>query len=35
MLQGGGLVQIAPQIGVLGFWLVAGFSVALKLFRWK
>jgi len=35
MLQGGGLVQIAPQIGVLGFWLVAGFSLALKLFRWK
>jgi len=35
MLQGGGLAQIAPQTAVLGFWMVAGFSAALKMFRWK
>jgi ABC-type multidrug transport system permease subunit len=35
MLQGGGLAQVAPQAGVLGVWLVVGFTLALKLFRWK
>jgi ABC-type multidrug transport system permease subunit len=35
MLQGGGLAQIASQIGVLAVWMVAGFALALKLFRWK
>jgi ABC-2 type transport system permease protein len=35
MLQGGGLVQVAPQIGVMGVWMVLGFALALKLFRWK
>ena len=35
MLQGAGLVQVAPQIGVLVAWLVVSFTLALKLFRWR
>jgi ABC-2 type transport system permease protein len=35
MLQGASLAQLAPQITVLGGWLVICFAVALKLFRWK
>jgi ABC-type polysaccharide/polyol phosphate export permease len=35
MLQGAGLVQLAPQLGVLTVWLVVCFALALKLFRWK
>jgi ABC-2 type transport system permease protein len=35
MLQGAGLVQLAPQLGVLTAWLVVCFGLALKLFRWK
>ena len=35
MLQGGSLAQVAPQMGVLGAWLVLCFMLALKLFRWR
>jgi ABC-2 type transport system permease protein len=35
MLQGAGLAQLAPQLGVLTAWLVVCFSLALKLFRWR
>jgi ABC-type multidrug transport system permease subunit len=35
MLQGGSLAQVAPQMGVLGAWLVLCFTLALKLFRWR
>ena len=35
MLQGAGLTQLAPQLGVLMAWLVICFSLALKLFRWR
>ncbi len=35
MLQGANLVQVAPQMGVLGAWLVVCFLLALKLFRWR
>ena len=35
MLQGAGLVQVAPQLGILGGWLVVCFLLALKLFRWR
>ena len=35
MLQGAGLSQLAPQMAVLSVWLVACFSLALKLFRWR
>ena len=35
MLQGAGLAQLAPQMGVLAAWLVVCFALALKLFRWR
>jgi ABC-type multidrug transport system permease subunit len=35
MLEGVGFTQLAPQIGVLSFWLVVCFALALKLFRWR
>lgn len=35
MLQGAGLVQLAPQLGTLAAWLVVCFALALKLFRWR
>src|SRR5271157_341733 len=35
MLQGAGLAQVAPQLGVLGAWLLVCFTLALKLFRWR
>jgi ABC-type multidrug transport system permease subunit len=35
MLQGAGLGQLLPQLGVLGAWLVICFVLALKLFRWR
>ena len=35
MLQGANLVQLAPQLGVLSFWLLVCFVLALKLFRWR
>jgi ABC-type multidrug transport system permease subunit len=35
MLQGANLAQIAPQIGVIAFWLVICFALAMKLFRWR
>jgi ABC-2 type transport system permease protein len=35
MLQGAGLAQVAPEMGVLAAWLVMCFIVALKLFRWR
>jgi ABC-2 type transport system permease protein len=35
MLQGAGLAEMLPQIGILGAWLVVCFSLALTLFRWR
>lgn len=35
MLQGAGLVDLAPKLGVLVAWAVVCFPIALKLFRWK
>ena len=35
ILQGAGLVQIAPQLGILGAWLIVCFALALWLFRWR
>jgi ABC-type polysaccharide/polyol phosphate export permease len=35
MLQGASLAQVAPQIGILGLWLIVCFALALKLFRWR
>ncbi|MES1244714.1 MAG: ABC transporter permease [Acidobacteriota bacterium] len=35
MNEGHGLVQIAPQLGILAAWGIACFAIALKIFRWK
>ena len=35
MLQGAGLLDLAPQLAVLAGWLVVCFGLALKLFRWR
>src|SRR5579864_9556795 len=35
MLQGSNLAQMAPQVGIIVFWLVICFALALKLFRWR
>ncbi len=35
MLQGSGIVQLAPQLGILACWTIVCFSVALKIFRWR
>lgn len=35
MLEGGTLVSVSGQLAVLGVWLVGGFLVALKIFRWS
>jgi ABC-type multidrug transport system permease subunit len=35
MLQGAGLAQTAPQMGILAVWLIVCFALALKLFRWR
>ncbi|HEV7965999.1 MAG TPA: ABC transporter permease [Candidatus Acidoferrales bacterium] len=35
MLQGANLAQVAPQVGIIAFWLVICFALALKLFRWR
>jgi len=35
MLQGSNLARMAPQVGIMAFWLVACFALALKLFRWR
>jgi ABC-2 type transport system permease protein len=35
MLQGSNMAQMAPQVGIIVFWLVICFALALKLFRWR
>jgi ABC-2 type transport system permease protein len=35
MLQGSNLTQTAPQVGIIIFWLVICFALALRLFRWR
>jgi ABC-type multidrug transport system permease subunit len=35
MLQGAELPQVAPQIAILGGWVVVCFTIALKIFRWR
>jgi ABC-2 type transport system permease protein len=35
MLQGANLAQMAPQVGIITFWLVICFALALRLFRWR
>jgi ABC-2 type transport system permease protein len=35
LLQGAGLLQVAPQLATLAVWLVACFALSMKLFRWR
>jgi ABC-2 type transport system permease protein len=35
ILQGAHLPQLASQLGVMVFWMLACFALALKLFRWR
>lgn len=35
VLDGDGLVQLAPQLGVLGAWAAASSGLALAIFRWQ
>lgn len=35
MLQGTGLGQLLPELGVLSAWFLVCFSIALKVFRWR
>jgi ABC-2 type transport system permease protein len=35
MLQGSNLARMAPQFGIMLFWLAVCFALALKLFRWR
>lgn len=35
MLEGAGLARVGPELVVIGGWLVVGFLLALRLFRWR
>lgn len=35
MLQGATLPGVIPQLSILLLWLIVGFALALKLFRWR
>ena len=35
MLQGAGFAQLAPQMAILGCWMVVCFTLALRIFRWR
>jgi hypothetical protein len=35
MIQGLSMAQLGWQIAVMMCWLVLGFSIALRLFRWR
>ncbi|HEX3233080.1 MAG TPA: ABC transporter permease [Gemmatimonadales bacterium] len=35
MLRGAGLDQVLPELLVIGAWLIVGFTVAVRVFRWR
>jgi ABC-type multidrug transport system permease subunit len=35
MLEGAGLVSLAPDLGLLALWGTVSFAIALKIFRWQ
>jgi ABC-2 type transport system permease protein len=35
MLRGAGLAQVLPELLVIGAWLVVGFTLAVRVFRWR
>lgn len=35
MLQGAGIGQLVPELAILTGWMVVGFAIALRIFRWR
>jgi hypothetical protein len=35
MLQAADFSQLAPELSILGAWLLVCFALALRLFRWR
>ena len=35
MLEGAGLVRLAPELAIIAAWLVGSFVLAVRLFRWR
>jgi ABC-2 type transport system permease protein len=35
LLRGASLPSLAPQLAILAVWMIVGFGVALKIFRWR
>ena len=35
MLEGAGLARLAPELAVIGAWLVGSFLLAVRIFRWR
>jgi ABC-type multidrug transport system permease subunit len=35
MLQGAGWGVVAPELGILALWMIACFTIALRIFRWR
>lgn len=35
MLQGTGLGQMMPQVGLLAIWFIVPFAISLRIFRWR
>ncbi len=33
--EGKGLIDVAPQIGILGVWLIVIYAIAFRVFRWE
>lgn len=35
MLEGAGWMRLAPELAIIGCWLVVSFVIALRVFRWR
>jgi hypothetical protein len=35
MLQGAGWSVVAPELGILALWMIACFTISLRIFRWR
>ena len=35
MLEGASLLQVAPELAIVGAWMVGSFVLALRIFRWQ
>jgi ABC-type multidrug transport system permease subunit len=34
-LEGAGLLEVLPEVGIMAAWTIASFALAIKLFRWE